>query len=304
MKIYINRNPKFGPWGGGAKTINKLWKVLQDRGHKVVGRLEEGIDVIFCFDPRPNDYGEWYENFIQYRNQNPSTKIVQRVGDLGTHSKPHLTSLVKETLSLSDYFIFPSRWSKEWINFDGDNFSVIDNAPMDIFYKNRRENVTLTQGNINVVTHHWSTNPKKGFDIYQKFDQWCMQSGINFYYVGQLPRDIKLTNHISPVSAEALSQVLPRFDIYLTASEEEAGANHVLEAMASGLPILYRDTGGSIVNYCSEYGEEYSDFASMIVRLRRITADYKKYKNNVLLYKDTNDSVIDEYCKIIEDKSL
>ena len=44
-----------------------------------------------------------------------------------------------------------------------------------------------------------------------------------------------------PVSG--LVDVLPSYDIYLTASEEEAGANHVLESLAAGLPIVYRDTG-------------------------------------------------------------
>ena len=35
-----------------------------------------------------------------------------------------------------------------------------------------------------------------------------------------------------------LSLTLPSHDIYLTASLEEAGANHVLEALACGLPVL------------------------------------------------------------------
>ena len=115
MKIYINRQPKTGPWGGGAKTVNKLWEQLNTRGHTVVDRLQPDIDIIFCFDPRPNHNGEHYQHFINYRATNSDTKIVQRVGDLGTHSKPQLTSLVKQTLNISDYFIFPSLWAKEWI---------------------------------------------------------------------------------------------------------------------------------------------------------------------------------------------
>ena len=55
--------------GGGAKTLNKLVEHLQHRGHQVVYELKTGIDIIFCFDPRPNDRGEWYQNFIDYRSQ-------------------------------------------------------------------------------------------------------------------------------------------------------------------------------------------------------------------------------------------
>ena len=300
MKIYINRKPKHGPWGGGAKTVNKLWQALQDRGHTVVGRLEADIDLIFCFDPRPNQSGEWYQNFIDYRSLNPKTKILQRVGDLGTHSKPYLTNLVRQTLKMSDYFIFPSLWSKEWIGFSGDNCSVIDNAPMPIFYQNRDESKHIDADDIRIITHHWSTNPKKGFDIYEQFDKWCLGKNYSFHYIGQLPNKISFSNTTRPTSADVLCKVLPTYDIYLTASEEEAGANHVLEAMAAGLPVIYRSTGGSIPNYCENYGEEYSSFNEMLKSLEKITANYSDYKKRVLSYKDTNQDVILKYCQIIE----
>lgn len=299
MIVYVNRRPKFGPWGGGAKTLNKLVDHLQRKGHQVVYELKTGIDVIFCFDPRPNDRGEWYQNFIDYRSEYPETKIIQRIGDLGTHSKPHLTNLIKHCIRLSDFLIFPSEWAKEWINFKSDNGVVIDNAPMPIFFKNRKINHFL-KDQVNVVTHHWSTNPKKGFDIYTKFDNWCKSEDYNFHYIGQTPSNTSFTNYTKPVSADVLSNSLPSFDIYLTASEEEAGANHVLEAMACGLPVLYKNTGGSIPNYCKQYGESYCDFEDLLNKLKKITKEYNTYKSNVLKYSDSNDQVVEKYCDIIE----
>lgn len=299
MIVYVNRKPKFGPWGGGAKTLNKLVEHLQHRGHQVVYELKTGIDIIFCFDPRPNDRGEWYQNFIDYRSQYPKTKIIQRIGDLGTHSKPHLTNLIKNCIGLSDFLIFPSQWAKDWIGFVSSNGVVIDNAPMPIFYSNRKIDHSL-KDQVNIVTHHWSTNPKKGFDTYVKFDDWCKDKDYNFYYVGQVPGNLNLTNYIKPVSSGALSSLLPSFDIYLTASEEEAGANHVLEAMACGLPVLYKDTGGSIPNYCKGYGESYSNFKDMLNKLEKITKEYNTYKSDVLKYSNSNDQVVKQYCDIIE----
>jgi len=299
MKIYINRSPKHGPWGGGTKTVNKLWEVLLRSGHEVVNRLEPNIDIIFCFDPRPNEFGDWYQSFVNYRHVNPTTKIVQRVGDLGTHSKPNLTKMVKETLEHSDYFIFPSQWSKEWVNFESDNCAVINNAPMSMFYENRNINKSLTES-IRVVTHHWSTNPKKGFHIYQQFEEWCENKNISFHYIGQLPQNVKFKNHTKPMSAKDLSAKLPEYDIYLTASEEEAGANHVLEAMAAGLPIVYKETGGSICDYCSTFGEKYLDFNGMIEKIEEVVSNYSHYKEQVLQYTDTNDLVVSKYCEIIE----
>ena len=88
MKIYLNRQPLKGPWGGGNKTVTKLSETLEKTGHQVTFRLEDNIDMIFCFDPRPNKNGEWYQHFLNYKNSRPRTKIIQRVGDLGTHGKP------------------------------------------------------------------------------------------------------------------------------------------------------------------------------------------------------------------------
>ncbi len=299
MKIYINRQPRFGPWGGGAKTINRLAELFLSKGHTVVYSLQENIDVIFCFDPRPNAFGENIDHMYAYRKANPKTKIIQRVGDLGTHSKPHLTDLVKYCLDRSDYFIFPSQWSKEWIGFKGENCDVIDNAPMEIFYDNRNTNLQLGD-QVRVVTHHWSTNPKKGFDMYQKFEEWCKNKNISFHYIGQLPAGVEFSNRTKPISAEELSKELPKYDIYLTASEEEAGANHVLEAMAAGLPVVYRKSGGSIHNYCNYYGEGYSEFEGMVEEINKVIKNYSTSKQRVLEYTNTNDLVVSEYHRIVE----
>ncbi len=299
MKVYINRQPKKGPWGGGAKTVNRLSEKLLNDGHTVVYQLQENIDVIFCFDPRPNAFGENINHLYSYRQLFPKTKIIQRVGDVGTHGKPELTHMVRQCLDKSDYFIFPSKWAMEYVNYSGENHSVIYNCPMREFYENRNERVELPKVP-RIVTHHWSTNPKKGFDLYKKFDDLCQQTGeFEFHYIGQVPRGCTFTNQFPPMGAVNLISHLPNYDIYLTASEEEAGANHVLESLAVGLPVVYRNTGGSIPEYCALGGKEYTNFSNMIESLREVRDNYVNYKQDCLKYKDTNDLVIDQYCDII-----
>ena len=299
MKIYVNRQPKVGPWGGGVKTVNKLSERLLQDGHTVVYQLQEGIDVIFCFDPRPNSFGENIDHLYAYRKAFPSTKIIQRVGDVGTHGKPELTSTVRNCLKRSDYFIFPSKWAMEYVDYSGDDCSVIYNCPMKEFYQNRNERTQLPAVP-RVVTHHWSTNQKKGFDLYRQFDEFCQETGeFEFNYIGQVPNGYNFRNQNSPMPVSGLVDVLPNYDIYLTASEEEAGANHVLESLAAGLPIVYRDTGGSIPEYCSLGGVQYSNFSTMIESLRKVRDSYVSYKKDCLKYSDTNDMVVEEYGKII-----
>tara|TARA_R110000824_G_scaffold40667_16_gene121708 strand:+ start:65 stop:976 length:912 start_codon:yes stop_codon:yes gene_type:complete len=300
MKVYINRPPKLGPWGGGIKTVNKLAESLEARGHDVVFSLEEDIDIIFCIDPRPNHLGEWYQNFINYRLRFPSTKIIQRVGDLGTHSKPELTELVRQTLNFSDYFIFPSEWAKEWIGFETENGEVVHNAPMSIFHEHKRDNFSTSEVP-KIITHHWSMNPKKGFDLYQAFEDHCnLTNEFEFTYIGRKPDHVEVKNHIPPADANLLAEELPKYDIYLTASIEEAGANHVLEALASGLPIVYHKDGGSIDNYCENYGEKFGNFEELLTKLRKVNSSYRDYKEKVLSYNGINDKIVDRYVQIME----
>jgi len=298
MKIMINRKPVFGPWGGGIKTVNKMVERLQASGHEVVFRLESNIDIIFCIDPRPNEYGEWYQNFLNYKMQH-NIKIIQRVGDLGTHGKPELTNLLRQTLNYSDFMIFPSEWAKEWINYRGKNCKVVNNRPMKIFHK-YKNNKTSLNNKVKLVTHHWSTNPKKGFDFYENLQKYVNGSEeYDFTYIGRKPEQYKFSNYLPPLPAEEVAKELPRHNIYITASREEAGANHVLEAMAAGLPVVYHSAGGSVVNYCSSHGESYEDVETMIAAIKKVVAKYDFYKNKVLEYNEDIECVIDEYEEII-----
>ena len=101
-----------------------------------------------------------------------------------------------------------------------------------------------------------------------------------------------------------MAKKLSSADIYVTASREEAGANHVLEAMASGLPVVYHASGGSILNYCKPYGEEFvcerlEDSNSFLNAIDKIINSYSSYKNKVMKYDDETSKIIETYERII-----
>tara|TARA_R110000824_G_scaffold394699_1_gene594719 strand:+ start:1161 stop:2069 length:909 start_codon:yes stop_codon:yes gene_type:complete len=299
LKIFIDKEPVSGPWGGGNKFVLKLIKRLQFSGHNVCHKLESGIDVIFCFDPRPSSRGYCYSDYLEYRTKT-GCKIIQRIGDVGTHGKPELTKLVKQSMILSDYLIFPSAWAKNYVGYKGINYKNIHNAPLKIFHANKRSG-TL-KDTLNIVTHHWSTNPKKGFEYYKFLDKNCSKK-IKFTFIGRLPQDFYFENseYITATSDNRLlSNILSNNDLYLTASEEEAGANHVLEAAAAGLPIVFHQNGGSVPEYCFEYGKSFEDSRSMIESIVSVANDYDKYKNRVLAYDNNIDNCILQYEELIQ----
>ena len=308
-KVFLNRKPVEGPWGGGNKTVKMLEKFIKnDKDLLLTYNLKDkDIDVILCVDPKPDNNGIWYQDFINYKNNiNKNTKILQRVGDVGSHRSLDLKKLITKSANFSDFVIFPSNWSKDYIKFNKKNYSIIENQPISTFYKS---NKNKKSNKINLITHHWSNNPKKGFEIYSFLGK-CISNNvkgfenITFTYIGRFNESYSKEgiNIISPKHQDELANLLPNFDVYITASEEEAGANHVLEGLAAGLPVLFKDNGGSINEYCFKYGLSFKGKSDLLEAIKAISDSLSFYsyltKNRP---KENLENQIKKYIKIIKE---
>ena len=307
MKIYINRRPVKGPWGGGSKVLSSIIKECNKRGHELSFEEEihtkEKCDLIFCVDPRTISQVS-YQNLLDFRKKT-SSKIFQRVGDIGTHGKPDLTSLVCQTVQMSDKAIFPSNWAKDSIENilkqKIHSSEVITNAPLKEFISQNRIKKDFT-GTIKLVSHHWSNNDKKGFDIYESLDQYCEKMNrkmFDFTFIGRKPESVYLKNHVPPQDIEGLVSIIPEHQIYLTASKQEAGANHVLEALGLGLPVFYHIDGGSINEYCKDYGLSYGSFEELVWNLENKLSDMRELSLK-MCYKRNSEKMAEEYVDLFE----
>jgi glycosyltransferase involved in cell wall biosynthesis len=305
--------PKNGPWGGGNIFLNAFVKKCYKFGLQPIFSMTDTCTTIFCLDPRQSEFGIHYGHLASYKRTKKSVKIFQRVGDLGTHGKPEIINMLKGCVD-TDCFIFPSNWAKNYFNYnvfsvDSKNSIVIDNGADNLYFDNRNvKDCFASDDIIKLVTHHWSDNVRKGFSFYKQINNFFNSNechdffGINvdFTYIGRKPENIIFNNYISPLDSGQLSICLPKYDLYVTASEEEAGANHVLEAQACGLPVMYKTGGGSIKDYCSNYGGiEYDNFYDFLNKLKDVINNFLFYKNKVLLYNNNVDNVVDNYLEVI-----
>ena len=101
------------------------------------------------------------------------------------------------------------------------------------------------------------------------------------------------------MSGEELAQEISKHDIYLTASKEEAGANHILEAMACGLPVIYHDQGGSINEYVGNKGISFTSNSDLIAKINEVLSNFDLYKKRNIEYNDSIDQTIQEYYELI-----
>jgi glycosyltransferase involved in cell wall biosynthesis len=305
MKIFVNRKITTGPWGGGNKILTELVLAAKKQNHYICHELEPNIDILLCWDPRGNKESLFYADLLEYKKRY-NCKIIQRVGDIGTHGKPHLTQLVKATIQFSDFIIFPSNWAQKTIGYEKSNFEIIQNAPRDVFFKYRQSR-SKPEETIRLITHHWSTNEKKGFEFYKFIDSWIENNKVEFTYIGRTPPGFKFKNakHLPATGDDDLiAKTLANHDIYLTASQEEAGANHVLEGLASALPIIFYNKGGSINEYCNTYGLDFSNQENFNQVFQELVENFNLYKSKAMEYNDNISDVAEKYMKIICDIKL
>lgn len=298
MKFYLNRIPVQGPWGGGNRLVTKLSNRLLSAGHDVVYSLQQA-DVYVCFDPRPNSFGVTGEIIADVHAATGGI-LTCRVGDVGTHGKPALANLWTSMLHNATNIIWPSNWARDYLiragHIQTSRDITITNGADASFFMYRRLPTRELNNPIRIVCAHWSDNPRKGFETYKLVDANPL---YEFTYIGRCPSTVKFKHHKDPLTMLELADELPQYDICLTASEEEAGANHVLEAMATGLPIVYYIEGGSIPEYVGSAGHAF-DGVNVTVddALMSCIQKYDETLTPVQQFNRTTDDVVDEYMKL------
>jgi glycosyltransferase involved in cell wall biosynthesis len=293
--------PIAGPWGGGNKTITALVDRLRAMGHTVAGEPRDDIDVIFCVDPRTSERGISYQDLHDFA-ASKRIPIIQRVGDVGTHGKPDLTQLVKMTVRFSSRVIYTSEWARDFVGCQRDSL-VIPNGALPVFFQGREAVQKDNRGLTSVVTHHWSNNPMKGIDLYERLHCETREGKLPFMftYIGRSSPDLTECT-IPPTDTDQLARMLPNHDVYLTASRYEAGANHILEAMACGLPVVYSTEGGSIPEYCGQRGIGFKTYEEMVDAVALSIQKNSEQRALSRTYTRTIDDVVDEYLEVLCEK--
>ncbi len=251
MKILINRKPVKGPWGGGNLFVKSFVNEMTNLGHTIVHNFEKDIDVIFVQDPRYDDLGISINEVIAYKQSYGSkVKIIQRINECDARKSTNdVDPLLSECSKYIDHALFVSEWIKDYHlkrSWHCNNSSVLING-VDDFYVPRAK---LNNGKLNIVTHHWSDNYMKGFDIYDLIDDEVgKRDNITFTYIGRERGTFKNTNIIKPLHGEDLAKELGRYDLYVSASKFDPGPNHVLEAISCQIPTYAHVDGGGAVEF-------------------------------------------------------
>jgi len=311
LKISIGSNIIEGPWGGGNQFAKNLSDFLIKKGWKVTSQLiDSDIDIVLMTEPRKNLISSKYnqKDIARYLVKKPDTIVIHRINECDERKKTkNVNDYLKRANKVADFTVFVSSFVKSiFINkemVDKGNYSVIKSgANRDIF--NSKGRVRWEGKDIlKIVTHHWSSNYYKGFDIYQMLDNITERkiNGIEFQfnYIGRAGKDYNFRNTeiFSPVYGKQLADKIKENHIYLTASINDPAGNHFLEGALCGLPLLFRNSGGT-PEYCKGYGVMFDGKNNFLDKLKQLADNYYYYFDKIKDFPLDSDKNGSEYEKI------
>jgi len=311
-KIALGLNIQPGPFGGGNQFARELSAYLQSKNIQITNSLADpDIDSILLTSLKP-----WTKSghlslaaARRYQLKHPQTSIILRVNECDERKKqkPFLNHLIRQAIPCVDHTVFVSQWLHQHITEKNPRLlklsSAIPNGVNTNIFNPSNSSAWDKKSPLKLVTHHWSANWHKGWDIYSYLDQLlsgALKNKIEFTFIGNLPKNLNLknTHHIKPLAGLALAQQLKQHHVYITASLFEPGPMHVLEAIACGLPVLYRPSG-SLTEYIGSAGLAFSSKADFLPALKKITAEYTSWQKNAAAHSASSNDTAQAYLDLL-----
>jgi glycosyltransferase involved in cell wall biosynthesis len=232
------------PYGGGNQFLLALVGEWRRRGIDVeVGRVSGHTPA--CL------YNSFNFDFARLRRfAGDGVRMVHRVDgpiaayrgfDDGTDER------IVEINALADATIVQSQYSlekHEELGLELRNPVVIPNSVDPAIFHPPESFDPLGERPLRVVTSSWSENPRKGADVLTWLDANLDFESVHVTFVGQTRERYDNIRVVQPLPSLGVADVLRAHDVYLAPSIDDPCSNALLEALACGLPAVFRCSGG------------------------------------------------------------
>lgn len=297
------------PWGGGNWWLAQMVRRLADEGYDVRFDLRRAANCIVIVDPRVGgNVGFGVPEIEAYRARHPEARVLHRINECDLRKgTDEIDALLAEANAVADHTVFISEWLRDyhaerWFDLSSPHTVILNGADPAIFHPDGGAELE-PRGVLRLVTHHWSDNPRKGFDVYQDVDRLLTDGEIEraeLWVIGRWPDscDWKEARTFPPVAGPELAGLLRQGHVYLTASRFEPGGMHFVEGVQCGLPLLYHEDGGGIVELGRRYGIGFrDDVGGAIAEMRE---RYDELRRAVLADPPSGDAMCRRYAEVIE----
>ncbi len=233
------------PTGGGHQFLRALVGELEDRGLRVeLNRISRGTTIClfnsFNFDfRRLRRFARLDVRFV-HRVDGPIA--TYRGFDDGTDAR-----IAEINGTLADATIVQSRYSLDAHRALGIELvdpRLISNSVDPSIFHPPGEREPLAGRRVRVIATSWSDNPNKGSDVLAWLDANLDAERFELTFVGQTSEAFEHVRALGAIPTAAVAEELRRHDVYLAPSRNDPCSNALLEALACGLPAVFRASGG------------------------------------------------------------
>ncbi len=293
------------PWGGSNQFLSALVKELTRMGHQVShlpNPHQTQIVLINAFLNAPGRYicsrqiaqlkqtgrvtklGKWIPQFLWLLQRRRGPILVHRldgIAELYRGQRSKADAIQPVVNQLTDYTIFQSIYCRESFAQHGirpPRSSLIYNGvDPSIFYPPARGLVPSPVSRLVAVS--WSNNPRKGFATLAQFSRI---PGIEIRFVGHWSPSIDPARVIlmGIKSSLELAQIMRQSHAMIHAAENEPCSNTIVEALACGLPVLFRDSGGNR-ELAGNYGVALTD--DLEADIQKLRTSYNELRDKILV---------------------
>ena len=225
--------------------VGNLLTYLERHGIAATREPGDAYDVLFA-----NSWVVPYETVHQAKRSHPDIRVVQRVDGAskdyggyagGDRRQARVNLLADVTVFQSAYSKYSTTAKYRVIHQDGP--IIFNPVDLGLFAPDGPER-PFPPGRIRVACASWSVNRRKG--TWQIADLARLHPDVDFVLCGRfegipIADNIVRLGHVSRVE---LARTLRGCDVFLNLSEHDPAPNVVIEALASGLPVLFHDSGG------------------------------------------------------------
>jgi glycosyltransferase involved in cell wall biosynthesis len=233
------------PIGGGHQFLRALVTELERRGLVVeTNRISAGTKA--CL------FNSFNFDFRRLRRlARDDVRFVHRVdGPIGTYrgfddgTDARIAAINRE---LADATIVQSRYSLEAhraLRIELADPRLISNTVDPALFHPPASREPLAGRRVRVIATSWSDNPNKGSDVLTWLDENMDHERYELTFAGRASESYRRIRALGPIPLEPLAAELRRNDVYLAPSRNDPCSNALLEGLASGLPAVYRASGG------------------------------------------------------------
>ena len=296
-------------WGGGNQWLDQVTRALRAAGYEIRFDLRWEPACIVLVDPRAGGtvvFGA--DEIARHKQRHPGTPCLHRVNECDLRKgTDDVDALLAGANRVADHTVFISAWLRDyhaerWFDLERPHSVILNGADPRLF--SPEGSAELEPGEpMRIVTHHWSDNPLKGFDVYEQVDRLIASGELaetELHVIGRWPGSIewRSARTFPPATGEELAARLRSCHVYLTASRFEPGGMHHVEGAQCGLPVLYHEDGGGIVETAGRYGIGYRDgVAAAVAEMRE---RYPELRRRVLAEAPNGDAMAAAYRELIE----